>query len=257
VQKFWQSLERHAQKRQGKGAGGHSIDEEVRAALGFLPPEGAVVLDVGANKGLWSRALLAGAGQRLARLVAFEPSQHNWAEIEAIADPRLMLIRAAVSDQAGSAVLHMDEAGSGLASLLNRDLDHVGLAFGQREEVKTIRLDSICDELGIGRIDFLKLDIEGHELAALRGAEALLKRNAIRALSFEFGGANIDSRTYFRDFWTLLQREHGFTISRIVPGSNPELVTRYHERLECFATTNFLAIATRDQAFSNTKQPQP
>ena len=103
IQRIAASVERRAQKVQGKGAGGHSVEAEVRTALAFLPPSGAIVLDIGANKGLWSRAMLREAGTRLARLVAFEPSRHNWAAIEAISDPRFSLVRQGVAERNGSA----------------------------------------------------------------------------------------------------------------------------------------------------------
>jgi FkbM family methyltransferase len=240
-QRLAASIERRAQKAQGKGSGGHSVAEEVRAALPFLPQQGAVVLDVGANKGLWSRTMLAEAGERLARLVAVEPSRHNWLEIEAIADPRFSLIRKALSESDGTATLHMDAPGSGLASLTQRNLTHVGLAMEESEAIETVRLDTLLAELGLERIDFMKLDIEGHELSALQGGEKALAEGRIRALSFEFGGSNIDTRTFFRDFWLLLHG-HGYALLRIVPGGSPVPIQRYHERLESFVTTNYLAI---------------
>lgn len=241
MQRLLASMERRILKAQGKGAGGHSIEAEVRDAVRLLPAAHAVVFDVGANKGLWSRAMLAQGGTRVARIFAFEPSRHNWQEIESIADPRLNLIKMAVSDHIGEAELFSDAPGSGLASLSQRNLEHVGLEMAGQEVVALTTLDAFCAERGIQRIDFLKLDIEGHELAALKGARGLLQRGAIGALSFEFGGANIDTRTYFKDFWELL-RNHGYAIWRIVPGSAPAPLTRYHERLECFATTNYLAV---------------
>jgi FkbM family methyltransferase len=249
-QHFAESLERRAQKWQGKGAGGHSVAEEVRIALPLLPQAGAIVLDGGANKGLWSRAMLEAAGPRLARILAIEPSTHNHAEILAIGDPRLSLIRAALGSAPGEAMLHMDQPGSGLASLSKRNLDHVGLTMDEAEAVRLTTLDLLADEFKLQRIDFLKLDIEGHEWPALQGARRLMNERRISALSFEFGGANLETRSFFRDFWLLLG-EAGFRIWRIAPGRGAEPIRRYHERLECFATTNYLAVQP-DAGFSKT-----
>lgn len=240
LQRLAAGIERRAQKFQGKGAGGHSITAEVAEASRFLPAGGATVFDVGANKGLWSRAMLAAAGPHLERLVAFEPSRHNWAAIEEITDPRFSLCRKALGLREGVSELFMDAPGSGLASLTRRNLDHHGLTMASAETVETTTLDAYCREAGISRIDFLKLDIEGHELDALHGAEPLLAAGAIRALSFEFGGTNIDTRTFFRDFWLLLT-PLGYSLWRIVPGGRPMPILRYHERLESFVTTNYIA----------------
>lgn len=258
AQRAFAALERRLQKWQGKGAGGHSVASEAQIAAQLLPKEGAVVFDIGANRGLWSAALLEEARDRLEKLIAFEPSAHNWPAIQTtIHDPRFTLVREAVSDRVGSAILHMDAPGSGLASLSKRDLRHVGLEASQSEAVTTISLDAYCATHRICRIDFIKLDIEGHELAALHGAAGLLASGAIGALAFEFGGANIDTRSYFRDFWVLLG-ESGFAIWRLVPGSAPVPILRYHERLECFATTNYLALRQSDaQDLRKRKQPQP
>jgi hypothetical protein len=91
----------------------------------------------------------------------------------------------------------------------------------------------------VGRIDFLKLDVEGHELSILRGASRLLAEGRVSMLQFEFGPANIYSRTYFYDFWSLLSGS--FDLYRIIPrGIVP--VRFYGEHHEVFLTTNYLAV---------------
>jgi hypothetical protein len=73
----------------------------------------------------------------------------------------------------------------------------------------------------------------------------LLAEDAIDHVQFEFGGCNIDSRTYFRDLWDLLSPR--FDLARIVAnGVAP--VPRYEERYEIFVTTNFVATAKRLRA---------
>ena len=104
-----------------------------------------------------------------------------------------------------------------------------------------IDIDTYCDERGIEQIDFVKMDIEGHELMALKGCAGLLERGHIRALSFEFGGCNIDSRTYFQDFWYLL-RGVNFRLYRVLPDSSLLRIKSYTEQLEVFTTTNYFAV---------------
>lgn len=53
--------------------------------------------------------------------------------------------------------------------------------------------------------------VEGHELDVLAGAEEALK--SVQLVQFEFGGCNIDTRTYFQDFFYFFQ-QHGFAIHR-------------------------------------------
>ncbi len=113
----------------------------------------------------------------------------------------------------------------------------VEVSAAERVEVRT--LDDFCAEQGVERIDFLKLDVEGHELAVLRGAQRMLGAGAVSMIQFEFGPANIYSRTFFYDFWTLLSS--AYDIHRVVPKGLAH-IAYYGEQREIFLTTNYLAV---------------
>ena len=84
----------------------------------------------------------------------------------------------------------------------------------------------------------LKLDVEGHELSALSGATETLKQ--IELVQFEFGGGNIDSHTYFQDFWYFF-KNLDFDLYRLTP-RGPVVVNEYTELLEVFRPTNYFAV---------------
>jgi hypothetical protein len=66
----------------------------------------------------------------------------------------------------------------------------------------------------------------------------MLLEGRISAIQWEFGGCNIDSRTFFRDFFYLLDDQ--YRIYRVVKdGIYP--VARYWENLEIFDTVNYFA----------------
>lgn len=111
-----------------------------------------------------------------------------------------MLVKQAVNETRGQATFHFPRVFSGLGSLRPRSDVGVRQLRYDTVTVDTVRLDDFADENDIAIITLLKLDIEGHEVFALRGAERLLAAGRIRALTFEFGSANINSRTFFRDF---------------------------------------------------------
>lgn len=232
--------ERAFQWAQGKGYGAATLRKEVASALPFLPSSDAVVFDIGANHGDWAREMLRQAGARISKLYAFEPSTYNHRRILEISDPRVVLVPKAVSNSSVNAILHYDEPGSGLASLTKRRLDHFGITMGMSEKVAALKLDDFIAENEIRKIHFLKIDIEGHELEALKSADKALSQQAIRALAFEFGGTSIDTRSYFQDFWYFL-KERGYTIARINPFFAPVIIDRYSESLETFRVTNFIA----------------
>ena len=81
---------------------------------------------------------------------------------------------------------------------------------------------------------------KGYELDVLQGANRMLSENRIEMITFEFGGGNIDTRTFFQDFYYSLT-EHGMQISRITAGGHARKLSSYQEIYEQFRTTNFLA----------------
>jgi FkbM family methyltransferase len=242
-QRFLAYLEKQAQRGQGKGFGSKSIKHEVRAALPFLPASNAIVFDVGANKGLWTKEMLRVASPKIGQILMFEPSRHNFAALESIGDPRTVLMKTALSDKSGEETLYFDREGSGIASLAHRRLDFHGTSMDGRETVAVTTLDAVLEEHRIDRIDFAKFDIEGYEYNAFLGGEKAFARGAIKACAFEFGGCNIDTRTYLRDFWFFLT-ERNYQIATINPLGPPHTIPRYHEGLEHFTATNYVAWRT-------------
>jgi FkbM family methyltransferase len=153
--------------------------------LARLVDPGETVIDAGANIGFMTN-LLAHAVGSSGRVVSFEPhpliletltsNVSRWKTVERI--DVIDVRQAAVSSLAGSLPLAVDPDmfthNKGTASLEQADPIH-------STEVETVRLDEeFATAIGV-----LKLDVEGHELEALRGAESLLSRKLIRDILFE------------------------------------------------------------------------
>lgn len=137
--------------------------------------------------------------------------------------------------------LYYHTEASTLASLYDRHIEHHNIKMLQKKEVNVCTLSDIAERRNIKKIDFLKIDLEGHELAALEGARSLLAAGSVSVIQFEFGGANIDSKTYFRDFWELLHDKYGYKIYRIIPGRRLLTLDRYSEKHERFTWQNIIA----------------
>ena len=236
--KVLQAGERAFQLLQGKGIGGHTLGLEASAASKFLT-SGSVVFDVGANKGLYTKALLRVCSPRIAQVHLFEPTRTNCEILAQIHDPRVIVNRFGLGDREEQRILFSNFSGSGLGSLYERHLNHRGIEMRASETVSISTLDGYAERNSIDRIDLLKLDVEGHEVSVLRGAQKSLE-SRISTIQFEFRGCNIDSRTYFRDFWELLS-DFGFQFSVLSPLFGPLSIEAYSETLECFTTTNFFA----------------
>jgi FkbM family methyltransferase len=220
------------------------IEELKRRFLLFKEP--LTILDVGANQGQFLGLIvqpLQAAGIPF-HVHAFEPGRDAYEILRKNFGhhANISLNNFGLGGESGDRNLFYDEAGSGLASLSQRRLEHFGIRFDRSEKVTIQVLDEYCAQRGIGRIDLLKLDVEGHELDVLKGASQTLGTRKIKMISFEFGGCNIDSRTYFQDFWYFFQSNGMGRISRILPSGGLAPIRQYHEANEQFRTTNFLVM---------------
>lgn len=225
---------------QGKGSGADSIHIEAKIALEFLSKRGVqnpTVLDIGANTGKYSEAILELNPK--ASIFAFEPSLFARKKLQEnfLGNLQVNIVPLALNDIESNEILWSDEPGSGLASLTKRKLDHFGINFNSSEVVKVTTLDAWLESTKVVP-DLIKMDVEGHELHVLKGG--LTGLSVSQVVQFEFGGCNIDTRTYFQDFWYLLT-EANFAIYRISK-TKAERVLNYSEEDEYFRTTNYLAV---------------
>ncbi len=205
-----------------------------------------VLFDVGANTGAWTSAALSAFPK--AQIHAFEPSKSHqmlYLKLHASNDA-VILNNFALAATSGTATLYKDADVTGLASLTARDLSHIGIVMDLAESVELDTLDAYAARVGITQIDFVKIDVEGHELDVLRGATRMLAEKRIRAVQFEFGGTNIDTRTFFKDFFSLFTGL-GYAVHIIRPGGRLYRLARYREFYEQFRTTNYIAVVDSKQ----------
>lgn len=138
--------------------------------------DGAVVVDVGASWGLFSYHLARKVGGS-GTLFSFEPHPMNRAVLEKLAKarPNVHFRPVAVSDLAGSADMQVPVFANRHVTAQSSIAHGFDGQHGVRVEkvtVPTVRLD---DEIGDRHIDFIKVDVEGHELSVLRGASVMLR----------------------------------------------------------------------------------
>jgi len=199
-----------------------------------------ILFDAGANRGQYAKQALS-IGNPDLRLHSFEPSPVVFGTLSGAvgSHPYARLFPFGLSNQDSEAILHYHVGGEAEASLCKRDLRHWGIEQSQQVTVRLRRLDEVCESLGVRQIDFLKIDVEGHEISLLEGAGEMLTSGAIHTIQFEFGGPNIESRTYFKDLFQKLNPH--YDLFRVVyNGLQP--VREYSEFLETFLTVNFLAV---------------
>lgn len=143
-------------------------EPELRQLKRWIRP-GSRAIDVGANNGIYAYMML----RARALVEAFEPNPLCVARLKAYAGHhrRLTVHSVALSDSTQGATLFVPivngRPNSGLASLTPRPgaLPIPG--------IQTTKLD----QFGFSDVSFIKVDVEGHELEVVRGAEATLKHN--------------------------------------------------------------------------------
>ena len=140
---------------------------------------GAVVVDVGANIGIYSRCFSGCVGPT-GVVHAFEPSPQNFRRLQSATRklPNVRLSRAAVGERSGRSQLYLSD---------NLNVDHRTYR-PKGESRETVRVDIIAldDYFRPGaRVDLIKLDVQGYELHALRGANRVLFDNPDTKLLLE------------------------------------------------------------------------
>jgi FkbM family methyltransferase len=145
---------------------------EARLLKRLLRP-GDIFVDGGANIGLLSLVGAVAVGPT-GRVIACEPAPGTMALLRENAGKNrfrtLELHEVAISDQLGSINFTIFEAGSGLASFAPKAAD------GEQVEVAATTLDALTTRLD-AQVALVKLDIEGAEARALRGAAGLIARD--------------------------------------------------------------------------------
>jgi FkbM family methyltransferase len=215
-------------------SGEEEVMRRVRAAI--APTRSRPVLfDVGANIGEYSLDLLKIFGKD-AGIYAFEPARATFERLRSnlAAQPSVRAFQMGLGAAEETLELFSPGDGSKLASLHRRPA-----GGGIVEQVRVTTLDRFCAENGIEHIDLLKLDVEGHELSVLQGATGMIDRGGIDFIQFEFGVCDIASRTYFKDFYLLLNER--YRIYRVLQDGF-HAISEYHEVYEVFKrATNYLA----------------
>jgi len=130
-----------------------------------------VVLDIGANIGNHTLAFSTAASH----VHAFEPIPYIHAllrqNVEQNALGNVTLHALALSDSDGAATIHMVTDGNyGASSFDQRSAQTEAVSVQRR------RGDALLAELGVDRVDFIKIDVEAHEVYVLRGLMDMLQR---------------------------------------------------------------------------------
>jgi len=152
---------------------GH-YEKEVGDLLKKIIKPGDVFIDAGANIGYFS--LLVAKAEPTSTVIAFEPASNVFEKLNSHIQLNDFKNITAVNAAAGE----KDETGE----LFLSGTDNEGMSSlkkpenysGKSEEIKIINLDNWFKESGLRKISVIKIDVEGSELAALRGMKEIISQ---------------------------------------------------------------------------------
>lgn len=158
------------------------VTAEVERVLPHIGPE-AVIVDVGANVGLFTAAILA--ARPAARAYLFEPVREyaERARGRFAGDPRVQVFHLALSDVNGRTTIYKPRHNPGGNSIVKVQVDKYtreNAVVWDSEEVDVRVFDDWAREAGVERVDFLKTDTEGNDYAVLKGVLPFLDRTGSR-----------------------------------------------------------------------------
>jgi len=198
--------------------GTYFLEEDVLSCWATAAKQSKVVFDVGANAGIYSLAALA--IQPDAVIHAFEPTPEIAARLRATAKlnglENLYVHEVAVLSKGGHANLKRFRGELGN----NEGMNFVSqdISDSDAERVQTVCLDQFCRDRSIDCVDLLKVDVQGHEHSALKGAEQLIRAGRVGTIFMELNWARSAGATCAATESVRLLRQADYLFSK--PGKH-------------------------------------
>ncbi|MEL7035963.1 MAG: FkbM family methyltransferase [Cyanobacteria bacterium J06592_8] len=218
-----------------------------------------LVFDVGANVGGWTKEVLERKQNLEVHL--FEPIPNNYTSLiksltQAIETKTVIPNNYALGqeDSLRTFYFYKDRPRWSTAYRRFKVEKQYKLENPQEIPVLVTTLDRYCNTLGIQRINFLKIDVEGSELEVIQGAEEFLRKGKIDYIQFEYGGNYIDAKITLEAVFSLFNK-YRYSIFKIQP-SQLEHIPNFSSKYENFKYSNFLAVNERLVSKVLGKKPQ-
>ncbi len=150
-------------------------NRELAVAKEYIVP-GSVVLDVGARRGVYTWVMSRAVGAS-GRVLAFEPNPVNATSLRRIflKHGNVQIEECALSEASGTGVLNVPVEDGVVQDSLGHVDSRQSATPGLSYEIRLRTLDELC--AARPQVSFIKIDVEGHELAVLHGARATILRD--------------------------------------------------------------------------------
>ena len=183
-------------------------DRAERELLRKILFKGAVVVDVGANIGIYSQFLSRYVGPK-GVVHSFEPSPDNFRRLSAATRnlSNVRLTQAVIGERSGECKLYVSD---------KLNVDHRAYETDDSRRVIPIEMIALDDYFKTGqRVDLIKMDIQGYELHALRGAQRVLQENSDINLLLEFWPAGLEQAGVSWETLVEMLQRSGMTLTLV------------------------------------------
>jgi len=187
----------------------------------FLRP-GSAFVDVGANIGIytaWASRLVGAEG----RVLAFEPVPATRSDLESVIRANRLqnvtVVAKALGAEPGEIALWVTPGASGLTTALLPTAGSGTASRAQRVEVSVATLDDELARHNLVNPVLIKIDVEGLEMAVLKGAMGVLASARPPAVVFETDATHLTrAGVRFSDVVTWFESQFGFRLFGLLPG---------------------------------------
>lgn len=203
--------------------------------------ENAIVFDIGANIGSYSKSVLSANKSERLKVFSIEADPRNFSNLSKnISDKRVTFINCAITSKPGIIKLFIAPPDSN---------DYPGSSSIYKQEsiseesisVKAKTILEIKEEFKVDKITLIKIDIEGAEVEAIYGMRKLLYDREVDYIQLEYNQTWISAKKSMKDIFDIAQ-EYKYSMFRI---SLHELIPleRYTPLLDDFNFQNLLLVS--------------
>ena len=197
----------------------------------------AAFLDIGANKGNWSKRAVQVCEERgvASRIYGFEPARATFEYVSKrfAGHANVSVYRLALSCQSGEKDFYITDDLAGTNSLYESNG-----AFSER--VNTGTVDEFLASEAITHVLFVKSDTEGHDFDVIDGARSSLSKGMIDIWQFEYNHRWISSRRYLKDIFAFIA-DKPYELGKLY-GNGIEIYEQWHPELERYFETNYVLV---------------
>ena len=180
----------------------------------MISDEIKICFDIGANIGNYSELLLKKTD---AKVYAFEPMEKSYQELIKLKKKygeRIVVEKVALGNENGSKIIYSASSNSEKASF-EKNLEK--LSFIDKKnldefEVLIKKVDTLNFFNKTEKVDFLKIDVEGHEYEVVKGAKKFIEFNSPKFIQIEINWHQLFKNTNLYQFSILLKEYDVFKI---------------------------------------------